>query len=151
MYNFKIKSKKIFPYLLLCLHTISIVSLVCLYNNYNYEERLCNAIVSQVISEGMTQKQKALALLHIAHKLLQPRAEILGNIDPSQELFDNRLLEAGSCGDFTNVLARLLQKVGFKVRIAQMLHKEQKQNRTEQNRTEQNRTEQNRTEQNRTD
>jgi hypothetical protein len=93
----------------------------------SYDDGLYDQIVGLTIQGGMDDEQKVLALMHKTNQLLKPRSELFaseGYINWRDTLFrsgDIQLMDAkGSCGSHTHVLARLLQRAGIEVRIAQM-------------------------------
>jgi hypothetical protein len=76
----------------------------------------------------MTDREKVISLLNTAHHILKPRRQdYFGGkdyINVRDTLFrssDIQLIDAkDACGSYTHVLARLLQRSGYTVRIAQM-------------------------------
>ena len=112
---------------LMFLHGVLITAILFCVMMSNYENRLFDTIISQVTNAEMDQQTKALTLLDHTHNLLSARAKIFNNVprDSFRERFfastDVHLMDAkGACGSYAGVLARLLQRSGIGIRIAQM-------------------------------
>lgn len=109
------------------LHGAMLMAMMFLWMMSSFDDGLYDQIVGLTIESGMKEEQKVLALMHKANQLLKPRSELFaseGYINWRDTLFrsgDMQLMDAkGSCGSHTHVLARLLQRAGIEVRIAQM-------------------------------
>lgn len=108
-------------------HGAMLTAMMFLWMMSSYDDGLYDQIVGLTIQSGMDEEQKVLALMHKTNQLLKPRSELFaseGYINWRDTLFrsgDIQLMDAkGSCGSHTHVLARLLQRAGIEVRIAQM-------------------------------
>lgn len=114
-------------YVLVILHTFLATVAGALYIQKSYVDRTLDHIVSAVTTPAMSKKDQAEALLHVTHDLLSPRILIFGgrkDAGPRETWLngaDLSLMEArGGCGSYAHVLARLLNRAGIDVRIAQM-------------------------------
>ena len=92
-----------------------------------HEDELYDQIVAAVVTNQMNDTQAAQALVATTHKLLQVNHAIIAGT--KSQSFRQRYVNSsdvqlaspkGNCGSYTHVLARLLQRAGFRVRIAQM-------------------------------
>jgi hypothetical protein len=109
------------------LHGAMLTAIFFLWMMSSYDDGLYDQIVGLTIDSGMNEEQKVFALMHKGNQLLKPRSELFGRegyINWRDTFFrsgDMQLIDAkGSCGSHTHVLARLLQRAGIEIRIAQM-------------------------------
>lgn len=93
----------------------------------DFEDQLYDNLLVSVTTPDMTQQEMALSVLHATHQLLEPRSQQFqlasydSVVDRMLRSSDTQLIDAkGNCGSYTHVLARLLQRAGIVVRIAQM-------------------------------
>jgi hypothetical protein len=115
-----------FPYFLAVLHGVGLTLIIVFWVNAEYENRLYELMVNRIIEPNMSNKEKALEILHKSHHLLKPRREFFRGptqINTRDTLFrssDIQLIDGGVCGSHTHVMGRLLQTAGFPIRVAQM-------------------------------
>lgn len=109
------------------LHGAMLTAMLFLWMMSSYDDGLYDQIMALTIESGMDEEQKVFALMHKTNQLLKPRSELFGGgeyINWRDTFFrsgDMQLIDAkGSCGSHTHVLARLLQRAGIEIRIAQM-------------------------------
>ena len=109
------------------LHGALIVAMLVCVMMSRYENQLIDSIVSRTVTQDMSDRQKALALLNQTHELLKPRAALFGGserVGIRERLFtsaDVHLMDGkGACGSYAGVLTRLLQRTGIDARLAQM-------------------------------
>jgi hypothetical protein len=120
------QSRLIYPAIAF-LHGAMLMAMFFLWMMSSYDDGLYDQIVGLTIQGSMNQEQKVLTLMQKTNQLLRPRSEFFaseGYINWRDTLFrsgDIQLMDAkGSCGSHTHVFARLLQRAGIEVRIAQM-------------------------------
>ena len=112
---------------LMLLHGGIIVAMLFCAMMMHHENRLLDSIIGKTISQGMSEQQKALALLNATHEILKPRHELFsGESQHSirEQFFgstDVHLMSAkGACGSYAGVLTQLLKRTGIDARLAQM-------------------------------
>lgn len=109
------------------MHGFLIALLLVLALMSAHEDDLYDQIVAAVVTSQMSDTEAAQTLLTTAHELLKANHSIIAGT--KSQSFRQRYLGSadvqlaspkGNCGSYTHVLARLLQRAGFSVRIAQM-------------------------------
>ncbi len=108
-------------------HGIVLTLIVALSLMAAHEDLIFDQIVSQASSEDMGQQERAIALVETAHSIMDVNFKVLGSTRSISAIeryigsSDVHLLSPkGHCGSYAHVLARLLQRAEFDVRIAQM-------------------------------
>ncbi|MFT4635820.1 MAG: hypothetical protein ACI854_000705 [Arenicella sp.] len=131
MFNFiaetRITRTKLIAPALGFLHGVFLVLIVVLYSMSSYEDALYDQLVNKFTETSMSQQEMALSLLSESHMLLNSRHKLFSGDDyigMRDSLFrsaDVQLIDARfSCGSYSHVLGRLLQRAGFEIRLAQM-------------------------------
>lgn len=109
------------------LHGFLLAVILCLLIMSSHEDSMYDQIVSSVVSTDMTDQEIAVRLVEVTHTLLKDNHKVLAATPINS--FRQRYLNSadiqlvspkGNCGSYAHVLARLLQRANFKVRIAQM-------------------------------
>jgi len=92
-----------------------------------HEDSMYDQIVDSVISDGLSDQEIAIRLVDMTHTLLEDNHAVLASSPVNSlrhKLFNSSDIQLvspkGNCGSYAHVLARLLQRADFKVRIAQM-------------------------------
>lgn len=104
-----------------------LVALVFSVMHARWEDRLVDRIVAVADSasgEG-SDAARAMSIMAIVHRTLQPRLELFGPggpVHPGAFLSTDSHLQvpAGYCGSFAHVLTRALQRAGIDAKLAQM-------------------------------
>jgi hypothetical protein len=115
-------------HVLVALHVCFLSISAYLYTQAAYVDRTFDYIAARVTTPAMTQREKAVALLHATHDLLEPREKFFeGRRDHGarEDWFhaaDFALIEArGACGAYSQVFAQALEAADIDIRIAQMM------------------------------
>ncbi len=120
------KTRGILPFVTF-LHGMLLTVIFVLFVMSDSENELYDRLVFKFVEPSMSEQETVLALLHGTQTLLAPRHSVFegrsyANIrDKLLRSADIQLNDAKwSCGSYVHVLGRLLQRAGFKIRIAQM-------------------------------
>ena len=114
------------PTLLVSLHVFCLTVLIFAGLHADYEDWVYDRILETSLQPSMSPQESVEALLHTTHRLVASRRSFVGvNRPPNlrRSLFlsgDSQLQEGGACGTQVHVLGRLLQRAGYRIRIAQM-------------------------------
>ncbi len=114
--------------LLLAAFYSSVVTIWCVsYINSSYENKIVDNIIKKTITSQMSAEQQVLALMKQTVNLAENRADLLASApaDTIRQLYfssiDTDLIESrGICGSYSRILARLLYRAGYEIRIAQI-------------------------------
>ena len=115
-------------YFLFFLNGLLISLLIVATLEDRYENSFFTALSRKVLSTGAaTEDSRLVNAVDICHKVLLPRSAAFGGtLDPSlidqyiHPLSTDLIAANGSCGSYTLVLGRLLQVMGYYIRIVQM-------------------------------
>jgi len=109
------------------MHGAILAAILILSMLSNFEDQLYDNLLASAIDADMSEQEIALSLLHVTHRLLEPRYQQFQQsrynsvLDQVFRSSDTQLIDANrECGSYTHVLGRLLQRAGFEIRIAQM-------------------------------
>ena len=109
------------------LHGTMLMSILFMLSSSSYENDLFRRIVKDNTTKEMSDREKAIELLHVSHQLVKPRERLISkprNFILKKKFInsaDMHLQEAwGHCGSHSMVLARLLLSAGYQARIGQM-------------------------------
>jgi len=126
MVNSLIKSQFVVPALAFA-HGVLLTAAFIMFLMSNYEDQLYDRLLQEFTQPEMSQQDIVLKLLSDTHYLLKPRQKLFagGEFNNVRDKFlrssDIQLIDAhGDCGSYSHVLARLLQRAGLDVRLAQM-------------------------------
>jgi hypothetical protein len=98
-----------------------------------YENSFFSALSGKVFEKGRITSDDSVFLrsLHLCHNTLDTRTAVFGNsnetswINRSLHPLSSDLIAAdGACGSYSNILCRMLQEQGYKVRMLQMKDKD---------------------------
>jgi hypothetical protein len=115
------------------LHGAVFVALLVLGLRWHHANALIDGVIASVDVSGMSEQQRAKALMLHVHEIMLPRTVLLVSKDKFFRSrfgpIDNFLFDTadhlntaiGSCGSFAGVTARVLRRAGYDARITQML------------------------------
>ncbi|HXD77142.1 MAG TPA: hypothetical protein VN616_05005 [Puia sp.] len=97
------------------------------YVRDHYEANVFKSLATAVRKKNHSPNQDSVLMtaMHVTHNLLTGRNSLFGRIASVDEPYDGTLTDdllsaKGACGSYSDVLAQLLESLGYDVRIAQM-------------------------------
>lgn len=121
------KSRRALQYVLVAIAGALLGTSLLLHVLAEQEDALLDDIVAKATRPEWSEQRKLVALTEVTHRLMKPRLNFFQGQGQSSfrmswfRTVDMELVEArGSCGSFTHVLARLLDRAGIAYRIFQM-------------------------------
>lgn len=119
-------SRTTFAVVLLCVAVALLAVAALRWAEGEWEDRIFRSLAAAHTQTGMDESERAIALLHLSHQLVDSANRAWGAERPTPGGFPlgpplhRKLIEGGACGDFSSVLARLLHFSGLEARIAHM-------------------------------
>ena len=113
-------------HVLVALHVLFLTAIAFCRTRANYEDGVFERIVAAHVAPDASKREAALALNHAVHDMLAASNRALGRSTgrsrawPFSHSLTGRLVEGGSCGTHSGVLARALQLADIDVRVVQL-------------------------------